>query len=98
MATLTVENVVLAGLIDPSFVAAAGGGDDFPNDSARGRTFINFKNADGTTTDVTFDDTASVAPEGADAFDADVTITVPATTGEPWSDRSRRLGSEPRWQ
>ena len=79
MATLTVQQVVLAGLLSPAFAAAAGGGDDFPNDSSGVKTFVYIKNGDGSATSVTFDDTVSSAPEGADAFDADVTIVVPAT-------------------
>ncbi len=82
MAVLIVEQIVLAGLLAPTFNAAAGGGDTFVNDSIGGRTFVYIKNTDGTTTDVTFDDTGSVAPEGAEAFDADVKVTVAATTGE----------------
>lgn len=78
MATLGIQTIVLAGLDDPSFGAAAAGGDNFPNDAKGSQTFIYLKNGDGTTTDVTFDDTGSTGPDEATAFDPDVVVTVPA--------------------
>jgi len=50
MATLTVLNVVNTGLID-ALVAAAGGGDAFPNDGA---TFFEVLNSSGAPITVTF--------------------------------------------
>lgn len=41
MATLAIQNIVLAGL-NPSYAAAAGGGDDFLN---TGREYVEFVNA-----------------------------------------------------
>lgn len=75
MATLSVQNINITGL-NPSFAAAAGGGDDFPNDGSK--TFFVCKNGGGGPITATFDDTGSVSPTGASAFDADVAVTVPA--------------------
>ncbi len=71
MAALTVEVINLAGNVDPSFVAAAGGGDTFVNDS-KNNTFVYIKNGGGGTITATFDDTGSVAPSGAKTFDPDI--------------------------
>lgn len=76
MATLSVQNVAVTGLSNPTFSAAAGGGDDFANDGAK--TFVYFKNGSGGAITVTFDDTGSASPSGAKAFNADVDVTVPA--------------------
>ena len=76
MATLSVQDVVVTGL-EPTLVAAAGGGDDFPND---GLTFLVIDNADASPMTVTVDDTGSVSPVGATAFTPDVDVIV--TNGE----------------
>jgi hypothetical protein len=51
MATLTVQTTDLDGVV-PSYVAAAGGGDEFPND---GRTMLHLKNGSGGAITVTVD-------------------------------------------
>lgn len=49
MATLTIQTPILSG-ITPSYAAAAGGGDEFPND---GRTMLHVKNGGGGSITVT---------------------------------------------
>lgn len=44
MATLSVQNLVISGELLPSYGAAAGGGDEMPND---GDTFLHVKNGGG---------------------------------------------------
>lgn len=76
MATLTVAACSVAGL-DPTFVAAAGGGDKFPND---GFTVLEVKNASGGAITVTVASQAGVA----DAYGTqkkDAAVSVAATTG-----------------
>jgi len=51
MATLVVQQIAKTGLVS-ALTAAAGGGDQFPNDGQR--TYFHIKNADGTPTTVTF--------------------------------------------
>lgn len=75
MATLTVQRIVLGGL-NPSLAAADVGGDDFANDGSK--TFLVVENGGGGAITVTLDDTGSVSPSGAKAFDADVDVSVPA--------------------
>jgi hypothetical protein len=75
MALLATQNITRAGLA-PAFAAAAGGGDTFTPD---GDTFIEVKNASGSSVTVTI-----VTPR-TDAWGnqiADNVITVPATTGD----------------
>lgn len=71
MANLTVQSVSRAGL-NPSFGAAAGGGDTFlPSDE----TFLYVKNASGVSVTVTVVTPGSVIP---DVAIADVAVAVPA--------------------
>jgi len=77
MAALTIEVINLAGNIDPTFVAADAGDDTFTNDS-KNNTFVYIKNGGGGPITATFDDTGSVAPTGAKAFDADVDQVIAA--------------------
>lgn len=77
MATLTVESMDVTGNVNPTFVAAAGGGDDFANDGSL--TFFIVKNGGGAGITVTFNDTGSAAPAGAKSFDADVDVSVGAS-------------------
>ncbi len=51
MATLTVQETDLDGVV-PSYTACAGGGDEFPND---GRTILHLKNGSGSPITVTVD-------------------------------------------
>lgn len=76
MAVLAVASPTLAGTTMTP-VAANAGGDSFPND---GLTFLYIKNASGGALTVTFDalGPAAVSPEGAIAYNADVTVSVPA--------------------
>ncbi len=76
MADLTVQAVTIDGIL-PTYGAAAGGGDTFDND---GKTLFHVKNADASPITVTIDDTISTGPAGAKAFDADVEVTVGATS------------------
>jgi hypothetical protein len=80
LAAITVQTVVVTGLVDPTFTAATAAGDTFINN---GKTIYVVKNGGGGTINVTFDDTGSVSPTGADAFDPDVTVQL-LTTEEGW--------------
>lgn len=75
MADITVQQVSIVGLVNPTMTAAAGGGDTFSND---GNTIFKVANGGGGAITVTFNDTGSVAPSGATAFDADVDVSVGA--------------------
>lgn len=74
MATLTVVDVTTAGAA-PSFVACAGGGDQFNND---GHTMVEVKNASGSPITVTF--VAQTACNQGSIHST--TVSVPATTGD----------------
>ena len=76
MAVITVQNAVVDGLIDPSFVAATAAGDSFTNN---GKTVYYIKNGGGGTIVVTFDDINSNAPPGSNLFDPDVDVTLLTT-------------------
>jgi hypothetical protein len=78
MATLAVDNTSVNG-VEPTLVAATDP-DDFPNDGDD--TILVVDNGGGGAITVTFDDTGSVSPVGAVAFDADVDVVVGA--GERW--------------
>jgi len=91
MAVLAVASPTLAGATFTA-VAAAGGGDSFPND---GLTFFYVKNASGASITVTFDalgPTGTTGPEANVAYNADTAVVVPAA-GErligPFKDFSR---------
>lgn len=76
MAVLTKQKLALAGL-NPTFAAAAGGGDSFVNDQADGsRTFLYVKNGGGAPITVTIDDPNSKQPEGSTAWNPDLAVTV----------------------
>ena len=80
MAVLTVQQISRAG-IDPALVAAAAGGDAFPN---AGRAFLRVKNAHATvarTVTVASQLPAGAIPQGA--AKADVAVAVPALS-ERW--------------
>lgn len=78
MATLTKQQIVTTGLA-PTFAACAGGGDKVaPGDT----TFIEVKNASAGALTVTIDDPNSASPSGAQAFNPDLSVSVPATTGD----------------
>lgn len=76
MAAITVQTVVIGGLVDPTFTAATAAGDTFTNN---GKTMYYVKNAGGGTIVVTFDDVNSIAPSGSKAFNADVDVTLLTT-------------------
>jgi hypothetical protein len=82
MAVLSKQKLSLAGLA-PTYAAAAAGGDTFVNDQADGsRTFLHIKNTGGSPITVTLDDPNSKQPEGSTAWNPDLAVTVPATTGD----------------
>lgn len=68
MATLTVQDIALAGLA-PTYAAAAGGGDAFAN---AGKTFFHAKNGGGGSITLTFTTPATI--EGVAIADPTVTI------------------------
>lgn len=74
MATLAKQMVVPTGLA-PTYAAAAGGGDKVtPADGS----WIHVKNGSGGALTVTVDDPTSVGPVGAQAFNPDLSVSVPA--------------------
>ena len=72
MATLTKQTIVPAGT-NPSYVAAAGGGDKVAPGPT---TFLHVKNGGGAPITVTVDDPTSVGPAGAQAFNPDLSVSV----------------------
>jgi len=74
MAVLTIQEITRAG-VGPTFAAAAGGGDSFPND---GRTMCEVKNAGGGA--ITLTVVTQITVDGKAV--ADDAISVPATTGD----------------
>jgi hypothetical protein len=82
MAVFTKQKLTLAG-VAPTYTAANAGGDSFVNDQADGsRTFLHVKNTGGSPITVTLDDPNSKTPEGATAWNPDLAVSVPATTGD----------------
>ena len=75
MAAISVVQVSITGLVNPTFTAASAAGDTFTND---GNTIYVIKNGGGGATTVTFDDTGSITPVGAKTFDADVDVVIGA--------------------
>ncbi len=75
MAAITVVQVSIGGLVNPTFTAATAAGDTFTND---GNTIYIIKNGGGAIT-ATFDDTGSISPVGAVSFDADVDVAIGAS-------------------
>jgi hypothetical protein len=78
LAAITIEQIVVGGT-EPTFVAAAGGGDSFVNDGTK--TMYLVDNASGGAITVTFDG-VGVGPTSAVAFDDDVATSVGA--GAQW--------------
>ena len=77
MATLSVQNIVRSGNgLDPTYAAAANGGDEFVNDGKR--TFVHILNANAATRTVTFATPKTVAGLAV----ADLAVVVPVTPGE----------------
>ena len=72
MATLTVQQIALAG-ITPTYDACTADGDQFPND---GKTYIELKNTDTASQDVVV-----ASPTNCDQGSThDVTVSIPANT------------------
>jgi hypothetical protein len=82
MASYTVQSITEAG-VAASFVAV-GASDTFtPAASDYDKAFIlQVKNAGGSPDSVVVDDPNTLGPAGATAFNPDVTVSVPATTGD----------------
>lgn len=78
MATLTKQQIIPAG-ITPTYAAGSSGGDKvLPGPT----TFVHFKNTSGGAITVTIDDPNSVSPSGATAFNPDLVLAIPLTTGD----------------
>lgn len=78
MANLVTQQITPAGLA-PTYAAAAAGGDKIapgPN------VFLHVKNTGGSPATVTVDDPNSVGPSGAAQYNPDLSVSVPATTGD----------------
>ena len=69
MATLTVQEISRSG-ITPSYGAAAGGGDQFPND---GRTYLHIKNGGGSS--ITLTVATQMTVDGKAVADDAITVT-----------------------
>lgn len=78
MATLTRQQVTPGG-ITPTYSSVSGGGDIVQPGPT---TFLHFKNTNAATYTVVVDDVNSVSPPGALQFNADLSVTIPATTGD----------------
>jgi hypothetical protein len=76
MATLTAQKIVLAGL-NPTFGAAAGGGDEFVN---TGKQYLHYKNTGGSPITVTIANQTPCNYGGTTTHN--VAVVVPATTGD----------------
>jgi hypothetical protein len=74
MATLAVQQVLVAGIV-PTYAAVGGGGDKVPTG---GGVFLHVKNGDGSPTTVTIDDPTTRDPGAATAFNPDAAITIAA--------------------
>lgn len=77
MALIATQSIGPAGLT-PAYVAVAAADTFRPGPTV----FLHVKNTGGTADIVTVDDKNSVGPSGAKAYDADITVTVPITTGD----------------
>jgi len=75
MAAITVQQIAIAGLVNPTFTAATAAGDTFTND---GNTMYVIKNGGGGPITATFNDTGSISPVSGKTFDPDVDVVVPA--------------------
>ena len=80
MASYAADTVALSGLA-ATYHAAASTDKLQQND---GRVVLIVKNTSGSAVTVTIDDPNSQAPVGSVAFNPDITVSVPATTGERW--------------
>lgn len=82
MAALTVQTPNVVG-ITPTYAAGASGGDTVAT-LAGARYLLHLKNTSGGALTVTLDDPTSQVPAGtlAAAFNPDITVSVPATTGD----------------
>lgn len=87
MAVLTVQDCSVAG-ITPAPVAAAGGGDQVPNN---GNVVLEIINGSGGAITVTVDDPGTPTPVGASAFNPDVATSIPAG-------QRRLFGPYPPWR
>ena len=74
MATLAIQTIDHTGLAE-ALAAAAAAGDQFAND---GRIFLHVKNVNAASRDVTINSQNNCSQ----GFDHDITVTVPATTGD----------------
>jgi len=80
MATLTVQNPSLAGVV-PTVVTCAAGGDKFAAPAGGKPVILRIRNAHATNPrTVTIDDPNSQGPASAKAFNPDVDITIAALT------------------
>lgn len=82
MAALTGQTPNVTG-VTPTYAAGASGGDTFAA-QAGARYILHFKNTSGGAITVTMDDPTSPTPAGtlAATFNPDITLSVPATTGD----------------
>lgn len=78
MALLTAQQVTLAG-VTPTYAAASAGGDTF---TTTGKEMLHVKNTNAAARTVTIQDPNTTGPTAAKAFDADVDVVIPLTTGD----------------
>ena len=75
MADLAVQVVTPQTLLTPTYAAASGGGDAFA--PAGIKCIVHVKNAHSASWTLTFNDPTSLSPEGAIAFNPDVSFVIP---------------------
>jgi hypothetical protein len=99
VAALTVQTPNVVG-ITPTYAAGSSGGDTFAA-LAGARYLLHMKNTSGGALTVTIDDPTSPVPAGtlAATFNPDITISVPATTGDKmmFLDASRFRDANGNW-
>lgn len=78
MAEINITNLNILEGATPGLVSAEAGGDHLVPQSNEQSIILHIKNEDSSEHTVTLDDVNSDQPIGADAFDADVAIAVPA--------------------
>ena len=79
MTVLTPQQVTVAG-IAPTYTAATASDSFVP--TGPGPYWLHIKNAGGSSDSVVIDDPVSTDPGSSTSFNPDVTVTVPATTGD----------------
>lgn len=78
MAEVAVQDVEALAGVAPNYAAASAGGDTVPVLETDRKLLLHVKNGDAAQHSVTIDDVRSVAPSGAQSYNPDPQISVPA--------------------